>query len=47
MQVRETPGATFWKTIEEVKKSEKNVFVCFYGDRQENGESWCPDCVKG
>ena len=47
MQVREIPGSTFWQTIEEVKKSEKNVMVCFYGDRQENGVSWCPDCAKG
>lgn len=46
MQVREIQGATFWQTIEEVKKSETNVVVCFYGDRQENGESWCPDCAK-
>ena len=47
MQVREIQGVTFWQTIDEVKKSEKNVIVCFFGDRQENGESWCPDCVKG
>jgi len=47
MQVREIQGNIFWETIEEVKKSEKNVLVCFYGDRQENGESWCPDCAKG
>lgn len=25
----------------------KDVFVYFSGDKDEQGESWCPDCVKG
>lgn len=25
----------------------KDVFVYFSGDKDEQGTSWCPDCVKG
>ena len=37
--------------MKEIEKhsSEKEVpiFVFFSGSAQDNGESWCPDCVKG
>jgi len=47
MKVIQIQGATFWEAIETVRQTEKNVVVYFYGDRKENGESWCPDCVNG
>lgn len=25
----------------------KDVFVYFSGDKDAQGKSWCPDCVKG
>lgn len=25
----------------------KDIFVYFSGDKDEQGRSWCPDCVKG
>jgi len=47
MKVIQIQGATFWETIETVKETEKDIVAYFYGDRKENGESWCPDCVNG
>lgn len=25
----------------------KDIFAYFSGDKDANGKSWCPDCVKG
>lgn len=33
--------------VEKEKASGVTVYVLFCGSRLENGESWCPDCVKG
>ena len=35
------------KAAGEESKSGAQVYVLFCGSRLENGDSWCPDCVKG
>lgn len=35
----------FCKAVAERKG--KDVFVYFSGDKDEQGRSWCPDCVTG
>ena len=47
MKVIQIQGADYWETIETVKRTEKDIIAYFYGDRKENGDSWCPDCVNG
>lgn len=29
------------------ERNTKHVFVYFTGDKDDQGRSWCPDCVKG
>lgn len=35
----------FQKAVEENK--DKTIFALFCGTKNENGDSWCPDCVTG
>jgi len=35
----------FKKTLESIKGAEK-IIAIFCGSKDENGQSWCPDCVK-
>lgn len=35
----------YCKTVSERKG--KDIFVYFSGDKDAQGKSWCPDCVKG
>uniref|UniRef100_T1PAM7 Thioredoxin domain-containing protein 17 n=1 Tax=Musca domestica TaxID=7370 RepID=T1PAM7_MUSDO len=34
----------FEKSVEELSKCGKKLFVYFTGEKDENGVSWCPDC---
>lgn len=34
------------KKADELQKGGKNVYVLFCGSKDENGKSWCPDCVE-
>lgn len=29
------------------QRSGKDIFAYFSGDKDAQGQSWCPDCVKG
>lgn len=35
----------FCKAVTE--RGGKNIFAYFSGDKDDQGKSWCPDCVKG
>lgn len=35
----------FCKAVSE--RQGKDVFAYFSGDKDDQGKSWCPDCVKG
>lgn len=37
--------AAYKETAEKYK--DKTVFALFSGSKDENGSSWCPDCVAG
>lgn len=37
----------FSKLLEELEGSGQTIHVLFSGGKDENGESWCPYCVKG
>ncbi len=37
----------FEKTITEMVKEPKTIFVLFSGSKDSTGQSWCPDCVAG
>lgn len=37
----------FSKLVEELEGSGQPIHVLFSGGKNENGESWCPYCVKG
>ena len=39
--------AEFEKTITEIGKEPKTIFVLFSGSMDSSGQSWCPDCVAG
>ncbi|XP_067010472.1 thioredoxin domain-containing protein 17 [Anabrus simplex] len=34
------------QSLQADKKTAGDIFVLFSGSKDENGESWCPDCVK-
>uniref|UniRef100_A0A1B0CD68 Thioredoxin domain-containing protein 17 n=1 Tax=Lutzomyia longipalpis TaxID=7200 RepID=A0A1B0CD68_LUTLO len=36
----------FTKLVDELETSGKTIHILFSGGKQENGESWCPYCVK-
>lgn len=44
-EVRVHGYGEFCKAVDERKG--KDVYVYFSGDKDEQGKSWCPDCVKG
>lgn len=29
------------------QRKDKDIFAYFSGDKDAQGQSWCPDCVKG
>lgn len=35
--------------LAEISKLDQNlpIYILFCGSKNEKGESWCPDCVKG
>jgi len=37
----------FSKKMEELENGNEAVHVLFSGGKDENGQSWCPYCVKG
>lgn len=37
----------FTKLVEGLETKGETVHVLFSGGKEENGESWCPYCVKG
>lgn len=37
----------FTKLVESLEAKAEPIHVFFSGGKQENGESWCPYCVKG
>ncbi|GAB0089000.1 Thioredoxin domain-containing protein 17 [Sergentomyia squamirostris] len=36
----------FTKLVDELEAAGRTIHVLFSGGKQENGESWCPYCVK-
>lgn len=37
----------FTALMKNLEPSKKPIFVLFMGSPNENGESWCSDCVEG
>ena len=33
--------------VQESKSNYASIFIKYYGDHDDQGRSWCPDCVKG
>ena len=41
----ETTKSNFSSIIKDYLKQKKDFIVYIYGDKDEKGRSWCPDCV--
>ena len=37
----------YLKAVEQYKDSTLHLFALFTGSPNKDGQSWCPDCVKG
>lgn len=37
----------FTQFVDNLKENKDNVYILFSGSKSEDGQSWCPDCVRG
>jgi len=46
-RVQVTGFTEYLRAVEEYKNSSLHLFALFTGSPNQNGDSWCPDCVTG